>query len=125
MAENEYWKNVLTVVPIVFAGLSTISYALRLFCRRLTHSDIKVEDYLMGVSLSAILWSNCSDRLQCASPPFLLLLFFRSDSPLSFFTRLVAKMTNLCMTAAFNGVGVPSALLPADEQRRLNFVRIA
>ncbi|KAK1142938.1 hypothetical protein N8T08_007179 [Aspergillus melleus] len=49
--ENKYWKNVLTVVPIVGAALATISYALRLFSRRFTAAGFKLEDLLMGIGL--------------------------------------------------------------------------
>ncbi|KAH8429215.1 uncharacterized protein LDX57_006882 [Aspergillus melleus] len=49
--ENKYWKNVLTVVPIVGAALATISYALRLFSRKFTAAGFKLEDLLMGIGL--------------------------------------------------------------------------
>lgn len=32
---NTYWKNVLTIVPIIGAGLATITYLLRLYGRRM------------------------------------------------------------------------------------------
>ncbi|RAK96803.1 uncharacterized protein BO80DRAFT_365557 [Aspergillus ibericus CBS 121593] len=49
--ENRYWKNVLTIVPIVGAALATISYLLRLYSRRFTTAGLKLEDWLMGVGL--------------------------------------------------------------------------
>ncbi|PWY62242.1 integral membrane protein [Aspergillus eucalypticola CBS 122712] len=49
--ENRYWKNVLTIVPIIGAALATVSYVLRLYSRRFTTAGLKVEDWLMGVGL--------------------------------------------------------------------------
>ncbi|KAJ5497204.1 hypothetical protein N7463_009191, partial [Penicillium fimorum] len=48
---NTYWKNVLTIVPIVGAGVATIIYLLRLYCRRMKAVGFHLEDYLMGVGL--------------------------------------------------------------------------
>lgn len=48
---NTYWKNVLTIVPIVGAGVATIIYLLRLYCRRLKAVGLLLEDYLMGAGL--------------------------------------------------------------------------
>ncbi|KAJ5952639.1 uncharacterized protein N7479_011052 [Penicillium vulpinum] len=48
---NTYWKNVLTIVPIVGAGMATIIYLLRLYCRRMKAVSLQLEDYLMGVGL--------------------------------------------------------------------------
>lgn len=65
--ENRYWKNVLTVVPIVGAALATLSYALRLFSRRFTASGLKLEDLLMGIGLlisycttAFVVYSECT-----------------------------------------------------------------
>ncbi|CRL21505.1 unnamed protein product [Penicillium camemberti] len=49
--ENTYWKNVLTIVPIVGAGLATMTFLLRLYCRRMKAVGLLLEDYLMGVGL--------------------------------------------------------------------------
>jgi hypothetical protein len=48
---NPYWKNVLTIVPIVGAGLATLVFLLRLYCRRMKAVRFQLEDYLMGVGL--------------------------------------------------------------------------
>ncbi|KAJ5812824.1 hypothetical protein N7447_009847 [Penicillium robsamsonii] len=48
---NTYWKNVLTIVPIVGAGVASIIYLLRLYCRRTKAVGFHLEDYLMGVGL--------------------------------------------------------------------------
>ncbi|KGO60127.1 hypothetical protein PEX2_032660 [Penicillium expansum] len=48
---NTYWKNVLTIVPIVGAGVATMIYLLRLYCRRMKAVGLQLEDYLMGVGL--------------------------------------------------------------------------
>ncbi|OQE32939.1 hypothetical protein PENFLA_c001G10456 [Penicillium flavigenum] len=48
---NTYWKNVLTIVPIIGAGLATITYLLRLYGRRLKAVGLHLEDYLMGAGL--------------------------------------------------------------------------
>ncbi|KAJ5800176.1 uncharacterized protein N7518_002244 [Penicillium psychrosexuale] len=48
---NVYWKNVLTIVPIVGAGVATITYLLRLYCRRVKGVGLLLEDYLMGAGL--------------------------------------------------------------------------
>ncbi|CAI7648051.1 unnamed protein product [Penicillium glandicola] len=48
---NTYWKNILTIVPLVGAGLATILYLLRLYCRRKKPAGLLLEDYLMGVGL--------------------------------------------------------------------------
>lgn len=48
---NVYWKNVLTIVPIVGAGVATITYLLRLYCRRVKRVGLLLEDYLMGAGL--------------------------------------------------------------------------
>ncbi|KAJ5356675.1 hypothetical protein N7517_011284 [Penicillium concentricum] len=48
---NTYWKNVLTIVTIVGAGVATIIYLLRLYCRRMKAVGLQLEDYLMGVGL--------------------------------------------------------------------------
>ncbi|KAH1629913.1 hypothetical protein KXV25_003215 [Aspergillus fumigatus] len=49
--QNTYWKNVLTIVPIVGAGVATITYLLRLYSRRLTAAGFFLEDLLMGIGL--------------------------------------------------------------------------
>ncbi|PYH82444.1 integral membrane protein [Aspergillus uvarum CBS 121591] len=49
--ENRYWKNALTIVPIVGAAFATVTYALRLYSRRYTTAGLKLEDLLMGVGL--------------------------------------------------------------------------
>ncbi|GLA10021.1 hypothetical protein AnigIFM60653_001161 [Aspergillus niger] len=49
--ENRYWRNVLTIVPIVGTALATLSYVLRLYSRRFTTAGLKVEDWLMGAGL--------------------------------------------------------------------------
>ena len=52
MAEDRYWKNVLTIVPIVASGVATIIYGLRLFARRVgTSSGWQLEDLLMGIGV--------------------------------------------------------------------------
>ncbi|KGO75536.1 hypothetical protein PITC_082430 [Penicillium italicum] len=48
---NTYWKNVLTIVPIVGAGVATMIYLLRLYCRRMKAVGFMLEDYLMGAGL--------------------------------------------------------------------------
>ena len=48
---NEYWKTVSVVVVLVFAGLATIAYALRMYAARISSGRFKVEDYLMGIGL--------------------------------------------------------------------------
>jgi hypothetical protein len=48
---NTYWKNVLTIVPIVGAGLATMTFLLRLYCRRMKAVGLLLEDYLMGAGL--------------------------------------------------------------------------
>jgi hypothetical protein len=48
---NAYWKNVLTIVPIIGAAVATIIYLLRLYCRRMKALGFLLEDYLMGVGL--------------------------------------------------------------------------
>ncbi|CAG8903723.1 unnamed protein product [Penicillium egyptiacum] len=48
---NTYWKNVLTIVPIVGAVLATITYLLRLYGRRMKAVGFLLEDYLMGAGL--------------------------------------------------------------------------
>ncbi|RHZ67312.1 uncharacterized protein CDV56_104744 [Aspergillus thermomutatus] len=49
--QNTYWKNVLTIVPIVGAGVATIMFLLRLFSRRLAAAGFFLEDLLMGIGL--------------------------------------------------------------------------
>lgn len=49
--ENTYWKNVLTIVPIVGAGVATATYLLRLYSRRMTAAGFYLEDILMGIGL--------------------------------------------------------------------------
>ncbi|PYH40325.1 uncharacterized protein BP01DRAFT_330133 [Aspergillus saccharolyticus JOP 1030-1] len=49
--ENRYWKNTLTIVPIVGAAFATVTYILRLYSRRYTTAGLKLEDCLMGVGL--------------------------------------------------------------------------
>ncbi|RHZ64375.1 hypothetical protein CDV55_106226 [Aspergillus turcosus] len=49
--ENTYWKNVLTIVPIVGAGVATATYLLRLYSRRMTASGVYLEDIFMGIGL--------------------------------------------------------------------------
>ncbi|OQE44362.1 hypothetical protein PENCOP_c002G01328 [Penicillium coprophilum] len=48
---NTHWKNVLISVPVVGAGLATIIYLLRLYCRRMKAVGLHLEDYLMGTGL--------------------------------------------------------------------------
>jgi hypothetical protein len=48
---NEYWKTVSVVVVLVFAGLATLAYALRMYAARISSGKFKVEDYLMGIGL--------------------------------------------------------------------------
>lgn len=48
---NTYWKNVLTIVPIIGAGLATVTFLLRLYCRRMKAAGFPLEDYLMGAGL--------------------------------------------------------------------------
>jgi hypothetical protein len=49
--ENTYWKNVLTVVPIVGAALATLTYILRLVSCRISTVGLRLEDLLMGIGL--------------------------------------------------------------------------
>ncbi|KAB8077317.1 integral membrane protein [Aspergillus leporis] len=49
--ENTYWKNVLTVVPIVGAAVATLSYILRLVSCRISTIGLRLEDFLMGIGL--------------------------------------------------------------------------
>lgn len=49
--QNLYWKDVLTIVPIVGAGIATIIYLLRLYSRRLAAVGLLLEDILMGIGL--------------------------------------------------------------------------
>lgn len=52
MAENPYWKNVLTIVPLISSALATVIYLLRLFARRLgVSSGWQVEDVFMGLAV--------------------------------------------------------------------------
>ncbi|KAJ5943349.1 hypothetical protein N7516_003517 [Penicillium verrucosum] len=48
---NTYWKNVLTIVPIIGAALATVTFLLRLYCRRMKAAGLPLEDYLMGAGL--------------------------------------------------------------------------
>ncbi|CAG7989278.1 unnamed protein product [Penicillium nalgiovense] len=48
---NIYWKNVLTIVPIIGAVLATMTYLLRLYGRRMKAVGLHLEDYLMGAGL--------------------------------------------------------------------------
>jgi hypothetical protein len=50
--ENTYWKNVLTIVPIVGSGVASIIYLLRLFARRVRGTTRwQLEDVLMGIGV--------------------------------------------------------------------------
>ncbi|GIK04315.1 hypothetical protein Aspvir_008394 [Aspergillus viridinutans] len=49
--QNTYWKDVLTIVPIVGASVATVTYLLRLYSRRLTAAGFYLEDILMGIGL--------------------------------------------------------------------------
>ncbi|KNG81815.1 integral membrane protein [Aspergillus nomiae NRRL 13137] len=49
--ENTYWKNVLTVVPIVGAAIATLTYILRLVSCRISTVGLRLEDFLMGIGL--------------------------------------------------------------------------
>ncbi|KAE8336746.1 hypothetical protein BDV24DRAFT_178151 [Aspergillus arachidicola] len=49
--ENTYWKNVLTVVPIVGAAIATLTYLLRLVSCRISTVGLRLEDLLMGIGL--------------------------------------------------------------------------
>ncbi|GFG13385.1 hypothetical protein IFM5058_06420 [Aspergillus udagawae] len=49
--QNTYWKDVLTIVPIVGASVATVTYLLRLYSRRLTAAGFFLEDILMGIGL--------------------------------------------------------------------------
>lgn len=50
--ENTYWKNVLTIVPIVGSCVATIVYFLRLFARRVGGTTKwQLEDVLMGIGV--------------------------------------------------------------------------
>ena len=51
MAENPYWKNVLTIVPLLSSALATVVYLLRVFARRLGVSGWLVEDLLRGMGV--------------------------------------------------------------------------
>ena len=48
---NEYWKTVTNVVVLVFAGLATVAYALRMYAVRISSGKAKVDDYFMGIGL--------------------------------------------------------------------------
>lgn len=69
--ENRYWKNALTIVPIVGAAFATITYALRLYSRRYTTAGLKLEDWLMGVGL---ILSYCATAFVVDSEFFLCVL---------------------------------------------------
>lgn len=106
--ENRYWKNVLTVVPIVGAALATLSYGLRVFSRRFTTTGLKLEDLLMGIGLlisycatAFVVYSECSCERDSGS---------------------VTDMST--HPAAFNGVGISVKALPPDERHRIQFVQI-
>jgi len=48
---DEYWKTVSVVVVLIFAGLATLAYALRMYAVGISSGKFKVEDYLMGIGL--------------------------------------------------------------------------
>lgn len=48
---NTYWKNVVTIVPIVGASTATFVYLLRLYSRRMAAIGLLLEDFLMGIGL--------------------------------------------------------------------------
>jgi hypothetical protein len=104
---NAYWKNVLTIVPIVGAVVATIIYLLRLYCRRLKALGLLLEDYLMGAGL---IISYCATAFVIDS----------EHSPPS--SRRDIKIKILTIKAAFNGVGLPVASLPKHERMRIQFV---
>lgn len=104
---NTYWKNVLTIVPIIGAGLATITYLLRLYGRRMKAVGLHLEDYLMGAGL---IISYC------------VTAFVVDSKYLSFILVLILYPNILTIIAAFNGVGLPIASLPKDERQRVQFV---
>lgn len=47
----DYDKNVMTVVPIVFAVLATVAYGFRLYARKVAGVALWYDDLLMGIGL--------------------------------------------------------------------------
>jgi hypothetical protein len=68
---NLYWQNILTVVPIVGAGIATLIYLLRLYSRRLSAVGLLLEDVLMGIGL---LISYCATAFVVQSEYMLCLI---------------------------------------------------
>lgn len=48
---NQYWGNVVAVVPTVGAALATLIYVLRLIACRMSTVGWRLEDLLMGIGL--------------------------------------------------------------------------
>lgn len=99
---NIYWKNVLTIVPIIGAGMATVVYLLRLYCRRMKAVGLFLEDYLMGAGL--------------------IISYFATAYVIDSEHSPTVPNRILTMKAAFNGVGLPVASLPKDELMRIQFV---
>lgn len=103
MAEDPYWKNVLTIVPIVGSGVATAIYCLRLFARRVgATSRWQLEDWLMGMGVLVSYGATIS------------VVYSMSLCALS-------SVQDTNGVAAFNGVGLPTKTLPPDERRRVQF----
>lgn len=105
--ENTYWKNVLTIVPIVGSGVATIIYFLRLFARRVGGTTRwQLEDILMGIGV----------LISYGATAFVV--YSQSNPPHNPIILIPVKLTE---AAAFNGVGLPTSTLPPDERRRVQF----
>lgn len=71
---DEYWKTVSTVVVLVFAGLATLAYALRMYAMRISLGKVKVEDILMGIGLLLSYGATVATVLSTFEMPLFLIV---------------------------------------------------
>lgn len=67
--EAAYWRRVNTAVPLTFAILATIAYALRVYATLVIARRVRVEDFFMGCAVLLMIGNTASVLLSMSATP--------------------------------------------------------
>ncbi|KJK76089.1 hypothetical protein H634G_08495 [Metarhizium anisopliae BRIP 53293] len=62
--EAAYWRRVNTAVPLTFAALATVAYALRVYATLVLARRVRVEDFFMGCAVLLMIGNTASVLLK-------------------------------------------------------------
>lgn len=64
--EAAYWRRVNTAVPLTFAALATVAYALRVYATLVLARRVRVEDFFMGCAVLLMIGNTASVLLSAS-----------------------------------------------------------